>query len=83
MRAEQTGLKTTLYQYGFKEEAQFIADYKCLAEIGDVEEVFIDNGLAFEYTRHRIIDTDPNPDPAPSSATITVPHLHNSRADKT
>lgn len=65
MKQEQTGLNTTRYTYTLGDERHFIAHFKDMQErnTGTVTEVFINNGLAFEYTPNRVIDTDQAPDP--------------------
>lgn len=58
MKIKRTGLKTKLYTYTFDEERQFVNDARALRSTGVTAEVFINNGLAFEYVCNRVIKTD-------------------------
>ena len=54
MNKKLIGLDRYLYTYSMNSRKQFKASMSTLAETGDVQEVFINNRLAFEYHK-RII----------------------------
>ena len=55
MNKELIGLDRYLYTYPLKSRRQFMANMSTLSETGEVQEVLVNNRLAFEYKQRIII----------------------------
>jgi len=53
MEKQLIGLNTYLYTFGLRDRDKFEQKMKLMKKTGRVAEVFINNGYAFEYKKHR------------------------------